>query len=233
MVWGKDEEAGIGAGGSIYATGDAGLMNAEAMQNAPTSTALSPAELNMAQNRITQIAEEVRRQMPGASENDVLKEIVQRSQGQVPPNMDVGLVTQYAQQAATQTDMNIMNNTPGGSAQVTQQEEQKKEGIGTMLAGLFSGAVGIFALKHANEQVGGKLTPEDDVASRATGYDMLVGGNVLSFNDFSSSNPHVKEAGLEAALAEGASRAAAIGRGQQQQVARNDAGGGMGRSLNG
>lgn len=232
MSWGEsDKESGL-SGGNAYATTDVGVMNAlDMQQGSHTSIPLTNAEISNAQNRISQIAEEVRRAMPSASDQEIIHEIVQRSQGQIPPNMDFALVNQYAQQAATQTDTNIMNNTPGG-ASVSQQEEERG-GVGSWVSALFSGAVGMFALKHANDEIGGKLTAQDDRDSRREGYTMLAGGNLLAFNDFSATNPHVREPGLEAGLAEGASRAASIGAamGPQQAVTRNDAGGGMMRQL--
>lgn len=161
-------------------------------------------------------------------------------------NMPEGVNTSQASEAAiyqqTATAQTALNALPGESPEQTEarlkeeaaKQDQGKSGVGSLIAGLFSGAVGMFALKHATDEIGGKLTAQDDRESRITGHDMLIGGNLLAFNDFSRLNPHVREPGIEAGLAEGASRAASIGAamGPRQQVARDDAGGMM-RSLNG
>lgn len=114
-------------------------------------------------------------------------------------------------------------------AEEARQKGEGKSGIGEMLAGLFTVGAGAFALKRANDEIGGKLNTHDDMTAKNQGYNLLTGSSALQgFNDFG------REPFVVAGLDEGiAAKASLPGKGhqQQQQVAQSQQSSGRERSL--
>lgn len=208
-----------GVGGDTFAPDSAAAMIDREM--AQTSSTVSEKDIQMAE-------------MHARLGNDVQAANVAGGAGQ----LDAATDRAQLQQAGADY---MMNGRPGESvADYEQRVAQEKsasasqsgEKSGGMFANIFGGAMGLFALGHANDAISGRLSANDDTAARQEGQSLMAGGNVLAFNDFSANNPHARETGVQAALDEGVAASRSLpGQDRQQQVAR-ETGGGMMRQLN-
>lgn len=176
------------------------------------------------------------------SDNDIARAEMLARQGEVEAAQNVagnagGLNEDLERAELAQAGADYMMNARAGESvsqyedrkQQEAKENNKSEGIGSMVAGFFTGAMALAGLKKATDAITGNLTPQDDMAAKHEGF-MLVAGNqnsVQGYRDFGS------EPVVDAGIDEGIARAASLGNamGQQTTVARADAGGG--RSLNG